>query len=160
MYHGTLTHLKLELPLGICPGLSKYAGHSSLEFVPSKTSHTRTDLAHHIRLQKAGDILPRWGAYVEYPLPTEWGTCTMATGINKKMGGPHIEDSLSPWSWTDPPSSSCLCLFCNKSHNSRDSLMNHIPFHYRMVLVCLICGGCGLNQWRIVEGHIKKCAAA
>ena len=29
-----------------------------------------------------------------------------------------------------------------------------------MVLVCSICGGCRLNHWRIVEGHIKKCAAA
>ena len=26
--------------------------------------------------------------------------------------------------------------------------------------MCLICGGCGLNQWRTVEGHVKKCAAA
>ena len=38
--------------------------------------------------------------------------------------------------------------------------MNHIQFHYSMVLVCLICGGCGSNQWRIVKGHIKKCAVA
>ena len=29
-----------------------------------------------------------------------------------------------------------------------------------MVLVCPICGGCGLNQWRIVKRHIKKCAVA
>ena len=39
----------------------------------------------------------------------------MATGISEKMGGPHVEDSLSPWTWTDPPSLSHLCLFCNKS---------------------------------------------
>ena len=84
----------------------------------------------------------------------------MATGISEKMGGPHIEDSLSPWTWTKPPSSSCICLYCNKSHNSRDSLMNHIQFHYRMVLVHPICSCCGLNQWRTFEGHIKKCAAA
>ena len=38
--------------------------------------------------------------------------------------------------------------------------MNHIQFHYRMVLVCPICSGCGLNQWKTVEGYIKKCAAA
>ena len=29
-----------------------------------------------------------------------------------------------------------------------------------MVLVCPICGSCGLNQWKTVEGHVKKCAAA
>ena len=38
--------------------------------------------------------------------------------------------------------------------------MNHIQFHYRMVLVCPICGGSGSNQWRTVEEHVKKCAAA
>ena len=29
-----------------------------------------------------------------------------------------------------------------------------------MVLVCPICVGCRLNQWRTVIGHVKKCAAA
>ena len=29
-----------------------------------------------------------------------------------------------------------------------------------MVLVYSICGGCGSNQWRTAEVHIKKCAAA
>ena len=160
MYPGTLTHLKLELPLGICPGLSKYTGHSSLEFVPSKTSHIQTDCI--LPIISGFKRLATYfqGAYVKYPLPTEWGTCAMATGRSEKMGGPHVEDSLSPWSWTDPPSSSRLCPFCNKSHNSRDSLMKHTGFHYRMVLVCPICGGCGSNQWRIVKGHIKKCAIA
>ena len=84
----------------------------------------------------------------------------MATSVSEKMDGPHLEESLSPWTWTDPPSLSCLCPFCNKSHNSGYSLMSHIRFHYRMVLVCPICGGCGLNHWTIVKGHIKKCAAA
>ena len=44
-----------------------------------------------------------------------------------------------------------ICPYCNKSHNSRDSLMNHVQFHYRMVLVCPICGSCGSNKWRTVE---------
>ena len=86
----------------------------------------RLHLAHHIRFQKTSDILPRWGAYVKYPLPTEQGTGAMATSIREKIGGPHVDNSLSPWSQTDPPSLSHLCPFCNKSHNSRDSLMNHI----------------------------------
>ena len=29
-----------------------------------------------------------------------------------------------------------------------------------MVLVCPICGSYGLNQWKTVKGHVKKCAAA
>ena len=101
-----------------------------------------------------------WGAYVKYPLPAERGTCAMATGISEKMGGPHVKDSLTPWTQVVPQTMSHVCPFCNKSHNSRDSLVNHIQFHYWMVLVCLICGGCGLNQWKTIEGHIKKCAAA
>ena len=82
----------------------------------------------------------------------------MATGISEKMGGPHINNSLTPWSQTASPTSSCVCPFCNKFHNSRDSLTNHIWFHYQMVLVCPICGGCKSNQWRTVKGHIKKCS--
>ena len=30
--------------------------------------------------------------------------------------------------------------------------MNHVQFHYRMVLVCPICSGCGLSQWKTVKG--------
>ena len=26
--------------------------------------------------------------------------------------------------------------------------------------MCPICSSCGSNQWKTVEGHIKKCAAA
>ena len=84
----------------------------------------------------------------------------MATGIGEKMGGPHVEDSLTLWTQTTPQTLSHVCPFCNKSHNGRDSLMNHIRFHYQMVIVCPICGGCRSNQWRTVKGHIKKCAAA
>ena len=35
-----------------------------------------------------------------------------------------------------------------------------MQFHYRMVLTCPICGGCGLNHWRVVKAHIKTCALA
>ena len=53
------------------------------------TSHIQVDctLTHHIKLQSTSDILPLWGAYVKYPLPTEHSTCAMATGISEKMGG-------------------------------------------------------------------------
>ena len=87
---------------------------------------SRMHLAHHINLQRMSDILALWGAYVKYPLPTEWGTCAMATGISKKMGSPHVEDSLSPWAQTKPLSMSHLCLYCNKLNNSRESLLNHV----------------------------------
>ena len=87
---------------------------------------SRMHLAHHINLQRMSDILPLWGVYVKYPLPTELGTCAMAMGISEKMGGPHVEDSLSPWAWTKLLSLSCLCLYCNKSNNSRESLLNHV----------------------------------
>ena len=100
-------------------------------------------LAHHIKLQRTSDIAPLWDVYVQYPLPMEHGTCAMATGISEKMGGPHVEDSLTPWTQTASPNLSHACPFCNKAHNSRDLLMNYIWFHYWMDLVCPICGGCG-----------------
>ena len=84
----------------------------------------------------------------------------MVTGISEKMGGPHIENSLTLLTQTVSPTSSHVCPFCNKYHVSRDSLVNLIQFHYWMVLVCPICGGCRLNQWKTVKGHIKKCAVA
>ena len=121
---------------------------------------SRLHLAHHIYLQRTSDILPLWGVYVEYPLPTECGTCAIDTAISEKMGGPCVDDSLSPWAQTKPLSLGHLCLYCNNLNNSRESLLNHVRFHYRMVLVCPICGGCGSNQWKTVEGHVKKCAAA
>ena len=52
---------------------------------------SRLHLAHHINLQRMSDILPLWGVYVQYLLPTEWGTCAMATGISEKIGGPHVK---------------------------------------------------------------------
>ena len=36
--------------------------------------------------------------------------------------------------------------------------MNHLRFHYRMVLICPICAGCRSNSWRTTEAHIKACA--
>ena len=56
---------------------------------------SRLHLAHHIKLWRTSDIIPLWGAYVKYPLPTECGTSAMATGRS-----PHIKGSLSPWTQT------------------------------------------------------------
>ena len=78
--------------------------------------------------------------------------------ISAKMGGPHAFDSLTPYITVDPATSSQICPYCNRSHNSRDQLMNHLRFHYRMVLICPICAGCGSNSWRTIEAHIKACA--
>ena len=43
VYPGTLTHPKLELPCKTCLGSSKFAIHSSKEFVPSRTFCIQTD---------------------------------------------------------------------------------------------------------------------
>ena len=140
VYLGTQKHQKLELSCEIYLGSSKFTGDSFQEFMPYRTSHIQADCILLTILSFEGQVIHFH--YVVY------------------MWCPDIEDSLSPWTWTTSPTSSWVCPYCNKSYNSRDSLMNHIHFHYRMVLVCPICGGCGSNQWRTVEGHIKKCAAA
>ena len=80
---------ELELPYEIYLGSSKFTGVSFQEFMPYRTSHIQADCILH--------IVPLWGAYVEYPLPTERDTCAMATGMSEQMGGPHIKDSLSQW---------------------------------------------------------------
>ena len=43
VYPGTLTHMKLELPHKIWLGSTKFAVHSSQEFVPSRTFHIQID---------------------------------------------------------------------------------------------------------------------
>ena len=79
-------------------------------------------------------------------------------GIGDKMGGPHAFDSLTPYTTVNPAMSCQICPYCNRSHNSRDQLMNHLRFHYRMVLICPTCAGCRSNSWRTVKAHIKACA--
>ena len=107
---------------------------------------------------KSKDVSPLCRVYVEYPLPTEWNLGGTVTGIGDRMGGPHAFNSLTPYTRVDPAMSSRICPYCNRSHNGRDQLMNHLRFHYRMVLVCPICIGCGSNSWRTVKAHIKACA--
>ena len=107
---------------------------------------------------KNKDVSPLWGIYVEYPLPTERGLGGTAMGISDKMGGPHDFDSLTLYTTVNPATLSQICPYCNRSHNSRDQLMNHLRFHYRMVLICPICAGHGSNSWRMVKAHIKACA--
>ena len=109
-------------------------------------------------LAKSKDVFPLWGIYVKYPLLTEQGLEGTAMCISDKMGGPHAFDSLTLYTTVNPAMSSQICPYCNRSHNSRDQLMNHLRFHYQMVLVCPICAGCGSNSWRTVKTHIKACA--
>ena len=107
---------------------------------------------------KSKDILPIWGVYVEYPLPTKHNGGGTVTGISSKMGGPHSLDILSPYRNFNLPTSTQLCPYCNQACNGHDQLLNHLRFHYCMVLACSICAGCRSSSWRTVKGHIKACA--
>ena len=107
---------------------------------------------------KSKDVSPLWGFYIKYPLPTKQSLGGTLTGIGDRMGGPHAFDSLTPYRTVDPAMSSQICPYCNRSHNGRDQFMNHLRFHYWIVLVYPICAGCGSNSWRTVEAHIKACA--
>ena len=49
-------------------------------------------------------------------------------------------------------------LLLDQACNGCDQLLNHLRFHYRMVLVCRICAGWGSSSWRTVKGHIEACA--
>ena len=97
---------------------------------------------------KGKDVSPLWGVYVKYPMPTEWNLGGTVTGIGDRMGGPHAFDSLTLYTTVNPAMSSQIFLYCNRSHNGRDQLMNHLRFYDQMVLVCPICAGCESNSWR------------
>ena len=107
---------------------------------------------------KSKDIPPIWGVYVKYPLPTKCNGGGTVTGISSKMGGPHSPDILSPYRTFNLLTSTQLCPYCNQACNGHDQLLNHLRFHYHMVLICQICAGCGSSSWRTVKGHIKASA--
>ena len=116
-------------------------------------------LAHHITLRRTSNIALLWGAYVEYPCQQNMAPVPWPQASVRKWVVLMSKILLTPWTRTASPTSSHVCPFCNKLHNSRDLLMNHIRFHYHVVLVCPTCGGCGWNQWGTVKGHIKKCCS-
>ena len=90
-----------------------------------------------------------WGVYVEFPLLTGQNGSGTATGISSAMGGPHLLESLAPYRTLDPLTSIRLCPYCNQACNGWDQLMNHLCFHYRMVLVCPLCA----QQWPGIAEH-------
>ena len=77
---------------------------------------------------------------------------------SSKMGGPHSPDILSLYRTFNPLTSTRLCPYYNEACNGHDQLLNHLKFHYCIVLVCPICASCGSSSWRTVKGHIKACA--
>ena len=79
-------------------------------------------------------------------------------GISLTMGGPHSPETLTPYRTFDPPTSTRLCPYCNQVCNRWDQLLNHLRFHYQMVLVCPICTGCGSSSWQTIKSHIEACA--
>ena len=156
-YHGTQTHQILELPYEIYLGSSKFAGDSFQEFEPYRTSRIQVDCILITTLSFEGQVTQfHYGVHMS-STPFQQSTAPVLWPLAYVRRWVVL---MSPWTRTISPTSSHVCLFCNKSHNSRDLLMNPIRFHYRMVLMCPICGGCGLNQWRTVEGHVKKYTAA
>ena len=107
---------------------------------------------------RSRDMPPIWGVYVKYPLSTKHNKGGTATGISPKMGGPHSPETLTPYRTFDPPTSTTLCPYCNQACNRHDQLLNHLQFHYRMVLVCPICAGCWSSSWWMIKSHVKACA--
>ena len=99
-----------------------------------------------------------WGVYIKFPLPTKQNKSGTATGISSTMGGPHSPELLAPYRMFNPLTSTRPSPYCNQACNGGDQLLNHLCFHYQMVLVCPICAGSGSSSWRTIKSHIKACA--
>ena len=72
------------------------------------------------------------------------------------MVGPHSLELLAPYRTLEPLMSTRLCPYYNQACNGQDQLMNHLCFHYQMVLVCPICAGCGSNSWQTIKVTLRS----
>ena len=147
-------------PFETCPGSLGSGDGCSLELDPSVTFLTQVICTYKTprRSMPEVEISLMWRVYVKFPLSTGWSGSGTATGISSAMGGPHLLESLAAYTTLEPLTSIRLCPYCNQACNGRDQLMNHLCFHYRMVLICPICAGCGSNSWRTIKSHVEVCA--
>ena len=96
---------------------------------------------------KAGTsgIKPKFDMYYEVPTHRECSLPVSTLGIIQ--GGLHSEglhtiyaqevrDCDGNFHWITIKT----CAWCNKAFSNGESVMNHMCIHYRIVLVCLLCG--------------------
>ena len=77
--------------------------------------------------------------------------------VQRLASAPRLVDPTL-WTYYLQTGLSIYRLLLDQACNGRDQLLNHLRFHYCMVLVCQICAGCESSSWRTVKGHTKACA--
>ena len=65
----------------------------------------------------------------------------------------EVRDCDGTFCWTNTKT----CAWCNKAFSNGESLMNHMCAHYRIVLVCPLCGKRGSYSYPSMRDHVKKC---
>ena len=49
------------------------------------------------------------------------------------------------------------CAWCNKAFSNGSSAISYMCVHYRIVLVCPLCGQQGSHSYSSMRDHVKKC---
>ena len=149
----------MALSFETCPGSSDFEGHSFFKFDPSVFFHTLVNCSFMI-LRKSGlkvETFPLFGESMlnsHYP-PSTMGAVQPQASVRQWVVLTHW--ILAPYRTFDPPTSTRLCPYCNQACNRCDQLLNHLWFHYHMVLVCPICVGCGSSSWQTIKSHVEVC---
>ena len=104
----------------------------------------------------------KFGMYYGVLTHMECGLPVLTLGINQ--GGMHSEgvhtiyaqevrDCDCTFHWTTTKT----CAWCNKACSNGELAMNHMRAHYRIVLVCPLCGKRGSHSYPSMRDHVKKC---
>ena len=111
---------------------------------------------------RASETKPKFGMYYGVPTHKECGLPVLTLGIIQ--GGLHSEgvctiyaqevrDVDDSFHWTITKTSA----WCNKAFSYGELAMNHMCAHYRIVLVCSLCGKQGSHSYPSMRDHVKKC---
>ena len=109
----------------------------------------------------ASEMKPHFGIYYGVPAHKECGLPVSTLGIIQ--GGllseevhtiytQKVRDIKGSHHWTTTKT----CAWCNKAFSNGKSVMNHMCVHYRIVLVCPLCGKQGSHSYSSMRDHVKK----
>ena len=110
----------------------------------------------------SSDVKPKFGMYFGMLSHEEYGLPVVTMGIIQ--GGIHsdgihtvyaqeVKDSEGTFHWTTTKT----CTWSNHIFSNRESAMNHMRTHYRIVLVCPFCAIHGSHSYPSMRNHVKRC---
>ena len=111
---------------------------------------------------EASETKPKFGMYYGVPAHKECGLPVSTLGIIQ--GGLHSEgvhtiyaqdvrDIEGGHHWITTKT----CAWCSKAFYNGESVINHMHVHYKIVLVCSLCGKWDSHSYSSMRDHVKKC---